>query len=312
MTVATKQARTHALELESDLDRYPEERGAILLEAAGEWERAGEFDRARGLLAAALVLGGDEASWARYRLASLCFQDGADEEARAHLQVLEQSAGDVAGPAGLVAELLEERGEHEAALSWFERALGPDLDAVAAAVYERDMPSFNDFPLYGRRRCRAVLGLPVDDLDRAADLAERHRVAFAARLRAAVTATAAPRPARLEMLVWPRAELEQAAQRWPAVFARTDNQAGVEHELRRQSVEQHLATVTLIVGTADGLSRYLECTGADVGQESTRLAYAEEARVRGETISWPPGRNQSCWCGSARKYKKCCGGPMPG
>jgi uncharacterized protein YecA (UPF0149 family) len=23
-------------------------------------------------------------------------------------------------------------------------------------------------------------------------------------------------------------------------------------------------------------------------------------------ISWPPGRNQSCWCGSGRKYKKCC------
>lgn len=23
-------------------------------------------------------------------------------------------------------------------------------------------------------------------------------------------------------------------------------------------------------------------------------------------IAWPPGRNQPCWCGSGRKYKKCC------
>jgi hypothetical protein len=24
----------------------------------------------------------------------------------------------------------------------------------------------------------------------------------------------------------------------------------------------------------------------------------------GETIPWPPGRNEPCWCGSQRKYKK--------
>lgn len=22
---------------------------------------------------------------------------------------------------------------------------------------------------------------------------------------------------------------------------------------------------------------------------------------------WPPGRNEPCWCGSERKYKRCCG-----
>ena len=26
----------------------------------------------------------------------------------------------------------------------------------------------------------------------------------------------------------------------------------------------------------------------------------------GEAIAWPPGRNEPCWCGSGRKYKKCC------
>ncbi|MFE3459325.1 SEC-C metal-binding domain-containing protein [Nocardiopsis aegyptia] len=26
-------------------------------------------------------------------------------------------------------------------------------------------------------------------------------------------------------------------------------------------------------------------------------------------VPWPPQRNETCWCGSARKYKKCCGSP---
>jgi uncharacterized protein YecA (UPF0149 family) len=25
-----------------------------------------------------------------------------------------------------------------------------------------------------------------------------------------------------------------------------------------------------------------------------------------DVVSWPPSRNQPCWCGSGRKYKKCC------
>ena len=27
----------------------------------------------------------------------------------------------------------------------------------------------------------------------------------------------------------------------------------------------------------------------------------------GRGIAWPPGRNEPCWCGSAHKYKRCCG-----
>ncbi len=36
---------------------------------------------------------------------------------------------------------------------------------------------------------------------------------------------------------------------------------------------------------------------ADVAQDPSRI------------IAWPPGRNDLCWCGSGRKYKRCCGGP---
>ncbi|MHA6802773.1 SEC-C metal-binding domain-containing protein [Salinifilum ghardaiensis] len=29
----------------------------------------------------------------------------------------------------------------------------------------------------------------------------------------------------------------------------------------------------------------------------------------GRGLAWPPERNAACWCGSQRKYKKCCGAP---
>lgn len=197
-------------------------------------------------------------------------------------------------------------------MTWFERALGPDLAELAAQVRQRNLPSLNDIPLYGRQRCRAKLGLPADDLDRAADLAEERRRNFADRLaRAAAAQTGAGRhDTRLEMLVWPRAELEQAARRWPAVFTRVDNQADVEHRLRRHAAE-HAGPITLVVGTADGLGEHLDHTGADVAEESTRLAYAAKAKALGATLAWPPGRNQPCWCGSTRKYKTCCGALRP-
>ncbi|WP_409332801.1 SEC-C metal-binding domain-containing protein [Trujillonella humicola] len=34
---------------------------------------------------------------------------------------------------------------------------------------------------------------------------------------------------------------------------------------------------------------------------------ADSSRV----VTWPPARNEPCWCGSGRKYKKCCGVPDP-
>ena len=36
---------------------------------------------------------------------------------------------------------------------------------------------------------------------------------------------------------------------------------------------------------------------ADVAQDPSRI------------IAWPPGRNDLCWCGSGRKYKRHEGGP---
>jgi hypothetical protein len=51
---------------------------------------------------------------------------------------------------------------------------------------------------------------------------------------------------------------------------------------------------------------------AEVGQQpdsaEARAEYAAHLAAARDPalIAWPPGCNQPCWCGSGRKYKKCC------
>ncbi len=53
------------------------------------------------------------------------------------------------------------------------------------------------------------------------------------------------------------------------------------------------------------------CAEHDEDPEEARAAYAAHRMRDGEAIPWPPGRNEPCWCGSGRKYKKCCGPARP-
>ncbi|MDQ4021757.1 MAG: SEC-C domain-containing protein [Actinomycetota bacterium] len=87
------------------------------------------------------------------------------------------------------------------------------------------------------------------------------------------------------------------------------NHGDIEQQLQEKSRTLQAATVTLISGSVDEFTDYLERTGDDLAEEAVRLVYARQARDSGRTMSWPSGRNQPCWCGSARKYKKCCGAP---
>ena len=62
--------------------------------------------------------------------------------------------------------------------------------------------------------------------------------------------------------------------------------------------------------TVDGLTAHAEESGNDPGSGEARSAYAATLLAAGDAVVWPPGRNEPCWCGSDRKYKKCCG-PVP-
>jgi uncharacterized protein YecA (UPF0149 family) len=62
--------------------------------------------------------------------------------------------------------------------------------------------------------------------------------------------------------------------------------------------------------TVDGLQAHAEESGHDPGSGEARSSYAATLLQAGDAVVWPPGRNEPCWCGSERKYKKCCG-PVP-
>ncbi|WP_213455177.1 SEC-C metal-binding domain-containing protein [Rhizomonospora bruguierae] len=303
-------ARERAAELEREAVTYPEDRGEIFLEAAEEWKRAGEPERAVALWREVISAGGDDAGYARYNWAEMCFEQGRDAQAWEHLRALEDAAD--AGVAGLVAELLAERGDDEAALRWFDRGIGAlGDDEVAATGTSGAAPSIHAPLFFGRQACRRRLGLPVDRWDRVAEVADRNRVDFVRRLERTVSIVRPPLSAdATTMLVWQRAERERAAARWPSVFrVETDHHQQVERRLRDVCEEHGLTKVTLVLGSADGFAAYLETEGGDPAEEGVRLAYAERAKEQGRRLVWPPGRNESCWCGSARKYKKCCGDP---
>jgi uncharacterized protein YecA (UPF0149 family) len=46
--------------------------------------------------------------------------------------------------------------------------------------------------------------------------------------------------------------------------------------------------------------------GLEPNTSAARSRFAALLGRRGETVPWPPGRNDSCWCGSGHKYKRCC------
>ncbi|WP_327047615.1 SEC-C metal-binding domain-containing protein [Microbispora sp. NBC_01189] len=88
----------------------------------------------------------------------------------------------------------------------------------------------------------------------------------------------------------------------------------LEHEDHRRELQDSLRTnaelgkVFVVTLSVEGIRAYAEETGEDPARRSTRLAYVGTVDTR-DDVAWPPERNAPCWCGSTRKYKKCCGRP---
>ncbi|MET8214016.1 SEC-C metal-binding domain-containing protein [Streptomyces sp. NPDC005373] len=114
-------------------------------------------------------------------------------------------------------------------------------------------------------------------------------------------------------LFWPETEFTQLLGQWPTL----GNDYGSEHHdhihrveeiLRRLSDEgePHLGIARGDVADFEVFTREEGLAPQDGG---TRAEYAADLAARGRAQTWPPPRNSPCWCGSSRKYKKCCGSP---
>ncbi|QKW38420.1 SEC-C domain-containing protein [Actinomadura sp. NAK00032] len=295
-----ERARRIAEKLAAEAVKYPDERAEILLEAAGQWAMAGEPDRALRIYDDVIARdGGEDAQFATAERISLLTELGRTAEADEELARLGRARVHP-GPAELVAEMLEEQGRLEEALTWFNIACRDIVaDGGEAELFVRP-------GLRGRSRVRRALGLPADALDQRA---EDRRSDLAGLMERA--AQPAP-PGAGSFFV--RSDVDRAFAEGlvhgtvpadaPSYFR------DVERGWRASCDEAGASKLRVLPTRVDDLLEYAEARGRDPKDEQTRADHLMDRIGEGaRTLAWPPERNAPCWCGSGRKYKKCCGSP---
>jgi len=116
-----------------------------------------------------------------------------------------------------------------------------------------------------------------------------------------------------EVTVWalawfPKDEWAKAIVEWPELLDTMPE----DHEDYCRQVESHLkAAAATEPGSPDVAPLNVDALIAEYGDEAGDVRFrgtmgANVAR-NGGAISWPPARNDACWCQSGRKYKNCCG-----
>lgn len=256
-----------------------------LAELAAEEEN---FELAVRAQRRAVELGCEMPRLGREMLGWYLMKDGWRAAGEAEFEALRRGYGD--DPHLLIAlgNARADAGDERAALAAFDEAL--------ATAKELDDRQAIDMARSERRFSREVIGLIEDDDDRLAprpltDSSQGSEISFA--------------------VAWfPRSEHRAALDEWPDL---EEDLADADRYCRR--IEQHLRELAGASGhrpavaplTVKEVVAHGESEGLDPSEGTARARLAAELERRGETIPWPPDRNEPCWCGSARKYKRCCG-----
>jgi hypothetical protein len=121
----------------------------------------------------------------------------------------------------------------------------------------------------------------------------------------ALEADAAEHPDRTgEILLDERTE---ARRRWPEEYDATDEEYYPAAESRwRGLAEAGVPRIVLVPGTVADLCEFAARVGGSPTDSEVKVSYSRSVTAE-HTLAWPPPRNSACWCGSASKYKKCCG-----
>jgi hypothetical protein len=303
----------------------PDTGGVWLPECYGDlaraFDRSGRYDDAIAAQERAIELGWGGRPNPRSDVAEFHLRAGrAARAAEIWAELKEEDPDDVwlYNAAGLS---YSEVGEHELAVQWLTAGLElalrtDDPEGIAAQLSEV------------RRRSLEALGLEADELDRRVDeflrrWRERERTSESIldlhkALDDALPLDDAPRlpgPRNGEAipvaLSWfPRGEYEKAIERWEDL---AQDWGGVAHGDYCRRMDGHVKWMrsngvqvkAIAPIVLDGYIVWCEEHGQD--PEGARAAYAADRFAAGEAIPWPPSRNDPCWCGSGRKYKKCCG-----
>lgn len=127
--------------------------------------------------------------------------------------------------------------------------------------------------------------------------------------------TGAGPPPPLSVGWFPAGEWEAATAAWPELL----DELPAEHARYCQRIEARTkAAATRVLGhqmhlvelDVEGLAAHAEEEDLDPASGEARAGYGALRTEQGLATPWPPARNAPCWCGSGRKYKRCCG-PVP-
>ena len=229
------------------------------------------------------------------------------------------AAAEVLDLADLYLELATEYealGRREAALNWL-------TDGLRLALHTADPERLVNQLVDLRQQSLDGLGRPADALQEEATrfLREKQQARPTQVEEPAPEPAngAAPGPVRRVALAWlPAGDYEQAVTLWPEL-AESELVAGpagpLPHRLYCRAMQQKLAELSRagLPGLAIAPVRVAPFTAwcTEQGQQpdsEARATYAAHLAAHADSgvVSWPPDRNQPCWCGSERKYKKCC------
>lgn len=205
-----------------------------------------------------------------------------------------------------VTDVLVESGHQNVAHEWLTEATEQALRRRESLESRRDEAEYGDaaeiaYHLVQRRyHLRRDLGLSHDSHD---DVAVQLAAAIDEALAEEVSQPAA-------VMYWPEHEFSQLLGRWPEL----KRVYGSDWDEHRQLVELTLTAQSasgrprlgLFAGSVDDLADFVHREDSDPTDDAERQRYVDQALSQQQPVAWPPSRNDPCWCGSDRKYKKCC------
>lgn len=269
-----------------------------LVEAAGYWHQAGEHEREHAALRNAIEADdGHGLLDARASFADFLMKHGESQQADELFTTLLHEHSQREETYLCAAYAYRDAQRPAEALRWLNvgaQRLFPEPDRELAR-------GDNGYELLlVRRDLRESMGLEADTFD------ELHK-ASVRRGDAVLDAIHEIQNGQSRLIVyWPEPEFER-------LRGQTELPADT-HIAHRRSVEATAlersrtnVPFVLVAGNADEFLARAELPDQRGPDHPTRRNYPGYLLKSGRSIDWPPGRNESCWCGSGRKYKKCCG-----
>lgn len=215
-----------------------------------------------------------------------------------------------------MAEMLSDLDHPESALEWLDAGLA----LAGTDEPDDDAQRIRDSMRSNRAFLRHQLGHPEDDDDRAILAESDAKLAEVSELLDTLSRTESLRGRREHgepfdgvVLWWDADTFAAVRARWPGSTTRyADNHDDYLWQIQREAAAYSDAGAThvrMVNGQLPDYESYAQRVGRDPGESTTRSDFGEwYARTHPErTLLWPPQRNEPCWCGSGRKYKKCHG-----